>query len=51
MPDDYCYKLEGGVWIPTECRDENGVIKDGSEDASEVMQDPENLVRYGITNR
>lgn len=51
MPDDYCYKLEGGVWIPTECRDENGDLKDGSEDLSEVMQDPENLVRYGITNR
>lgn len=61
-PNDYCYKYEGGQWVPTDCYDENGDIIPGSELPDPQKQvgpkedpaeqpDLNNIVRYGISNR
>lgn len=62
MPNDYCYKYENGQWVPTRCYDDEGVLIPGSETPNTTQQTgppeegeehdyPENMVRYGYSNR
>lgn len=62
IPDDYCYKYQNGRWVPTSCKDGSGKLIPGSEtpnhseqiglvEESESQPNPDNIVRYGISNR
>ena len=61
MPNDYCYKYENGRWVSTPCYN-NDVLIRGSETPNTTEQTgppaegedhdyPQNMVRYGISNR